>query len=111
MPGIARNHAGRDAFMSQSTKTKRQFGPAFIDIDEWRERPRLHRYVHGGFEGTHTRFSFYFPPKELYRGRFFQFLEGGSGGHEMMLTTMKWPFNVAFEDLGGYLVESNQGHF
>ena len=33
-------------------------GAAYIDIDEWRDAPRPHRYVHGGFEGTHTRFPF-----------------------------------------------------
>lgn len=33
-----------------------------------------HRYVHGGFRGTDTRFSFYLPPKQQYRGRFFQHL-------------------------------------
>ena len=86
-------------------------GGAVVDVDEWRDTPRPHRYVHGGFDDTHTRFSFYFPPPELYRGRFFQYLEGGSGGHEQLLPTQPWTFRLAFEDLGGYLVESNQGHF
>ena len=39
-------------------------GTPFIDVDEWRDAPRRHRYVHGGFKDTHTRFSFYLPPKE-----------------------------------------------
>ena len=39
------------------------FGPAFIDIDEWRDLPVPHRYVHGGFKGTDTRLSLSFPPK------------------------------------------------
>jgi len=86
-------------------------GEAFIDIDEQREHPVAHRYVHGGFEGTHTLFSLYFPPAAMYRGRFFQFLEGGSGGHDNLITVQKWLFRLAFEDLGGYLVESNQGHY
>ena len=89
----------------------------FIDVDEWRDAPRRHRYVHGGFTGTHTLFSFYFPPAELYRGRFFQFLEGGAGGHEVLLAAggavgeSFWAFDFAFEEYGGYLAESNQGHF
>ncbi|MGE3834467.1 MAG: PKD domain-containing protein [Acidimicrobiia bacterium] len=92
------------------------FDAAFVDVDEWREEPRRHRYVHGGFEGTHTRFSFYFPPAEHYRGRFFQYLEGGAGGHESLLATSAyeaydWIFDLAYDQLGGYLVESNQGHF
>jgi hypothetical protein len=85
-------------------------GEAFVDIDEQREHPVPHRYVHGGFEGTHTLFSRYFPPPEKYRGRFFQYLEGGSGGHENLITVQKWLFRLGFDDLGGYLVESNQGH-
>ena len=35
-------------------------------------RTRSARYVHGGFAGTDTRFSIYFPPPEQYQGRFFQ---------------------------------------
>ena len=48
------------------------FGRAFVDVDEWRDGPVRHRYVHGGFEGTDLRFSLYFPPAERYEGRFFQ---------------------------------------
>ena len=50
------------------------FNTPFIDVDEWRDKPVKHRYVHGGFRGTETRFSFYFPLKEQYQGRFFHFL-------------------------------------
>src|SRR3954451_3510275 len=90
------------------------FGPAFIDIDEWRDAPVRHRYVHGGFEGTDTRFSFYFPPAERYEGRFLHTLEGGNGGHE---NTVAQPFGDSFAGIefafsrGAYMVESNQGHF
>ena len=44
-----------------------QFDTPFIDVDEWRDEPVRHRYVHGGFEGTDTRFSFYFPPASATR--------------------------------------------
>jgi hypothetical protein len=94
-----------------------EFGAPFIDVDEWRDTPRRHRYVHGGFEDTHTRFSFYFPPVEEYSGRMVQFLEGGAGGHETLISIgydgngMAWLFDLAFDELGSYLVESNQGHF
>ena len=93
------------------------FGPPFVDIDEHRTEPFPHRYVHGGFKDTDTRFSFYFPPKEQYGGRFFQMLEGGSGGNEHTLST---PMNsiglghpvleMAFKEAGAYVIESNQGH-
>ena len=39
------------------------FKKPYIDVDEWRNTPVRYRYVHGGFEGTQTRFSFYFPPE------------------------------------------------
>src|SRR4051794_35676506 len=92
------------------------FGPPYIDVDEQRDEPRPHRYVHGGFTDTDTRFSFYFPPQEQYGGRFFQFLEGGHGGSENALTQRlrgrdpAGSFDLAFTDLAGYLIESNQGH-
>jgi hypothetical protein len=88
------------------------FGPAYVDVDEWRDEPVRHRYVHGGFEGTDTRFSFYFPPAEQWQGRLLQPLEGGNGGHE---NTAQAPMGstagIAFAAATGcYLVESNQGH-
>lgn len=48
------------------------FAQPYIDVDEWRTAPVRHRYVHGGFKGTETRFSFYLPEKQQYQGRFFQ---------------------------------------
>jgi hypothetical protein len=90
------------------------FGAPYIDQDEERERPSPHRFVHGGFQGTDTRFAFYFPPAESYRGRMFQPLEGGHGGNEVtfgggMLGEMFQRIRLS-EVLGGYMVESNQGH-
>ena len=85
----------------------------WIDIDEWRTEPEPHRYVHGGFEGTDTRFSFYLPPRERYAGRFLTFVEGGQGGHETRAAAMAGdglgtiPFAIA---CGAFLVESNGGH-
>ena len=51
----------------------------YIDVDEWRDEPTRHRFVHGGFENDETRFSIYFPPPETYAGRFFQPLSAVSG--------------------------------
>src|SRR5262249_50333794 len=50
------------------------FAQAYVDVDEWRDAPVRHRYVHGGFKGTDTRFSLYLPPKEQNQGRFFQYI-------------------------------------
>ena len=44
--------------------------------------PVRHRYVHGGFEGTETQFSLYFPPDDEYAGRFLHNIEGGGGGSD-----------------------------
>ncbi len=82
------------------------FGPPEFDIDEQRGDPTPHRYVHGSFAGTDTRFSMYFVPASQYEGRFLHWLEGGPGGHEHE-AAMLVPFGAS---CGAYLVESNQGH-
>ena len=86
------------------------FGAPFVDVDEARDEPVPHRYVHGGFDGTATRFSICFP--ERYERRFFHYLQGGFGGSEHLATAGMTEFaGVAFAaSRGGYLVESNQGH-
>ena len=48
------------------------FTKPYHDVDEWRDGPVPHRYVHGGFEGTKARFSLYFPPPDRWEGRFVQ---------------------------------------
>ena len=36
-----------------------QFANPYIDVDEWRNEPVRHHYIHGGFEGTLTKFCFH----------------------------------------------------
>lgn len=82
----------------------------FIDVDEWRDTPMRHRYVHGGFKDTELRFSFYFPEKDQYEGRFFQPLQAVSGNENMAPMALYQASGVGFAiNSGGYLVESNQG--
>jgi hypothetical protein len=86
------------------------FNKPFIDIDEWRDVPVRHRYIHGGFKGTETRFSFHFPPKKKYQARFFQYItpfpdnenlsQGASGEED------KIGFSIAS---GAYFIETNGG--
>jgi len=94
--------------------TDKYFGKPYIDRDEWRDRPVRHRNVHGGFEGTATRFTFYFPLKEHYKGRMFQPLEGAHAGHEDAfggaMGEMLGGLEMMGHRLGGYMVESNSGH-
>jgi len=49
------------------------FAQPYVDLDEVRG-PDGRRYVHGGFTGTDTRFSFHFPSAAGYRQRFFQYI-------------------------------------
>jgi hypothetical protein len=86
------------------------FKTPFIDADEWRDKPVKHRYVHGGFTGTGTRFSFYFPVQEDYKGHFFQYItpfpdnenlsQGASGEDD------KISFCISH---GAYFIETNGG--
>jgi hypothetical protein len=90
------------------------FGAPYIDVDEQRDDPTPHRYVHGGFAGTDTRFSFYLPePVTRYAGRLYQPLEGANAGHETVqngpLGRERGSIEMTFR-LGGYMVESNMGH-
>jgi hypothetical protein len=86
------------------------FKEPYVDVDQWRDAPVRHTYVHGGFKGTDARFSIYFPPKVQYRGRFFQYVtptpidesEGTTGSG----TGDQLGFSVAS---GAYLVVTNEG--
>jgi len=86
------------------------FGHPYVDLDEQRDLPVPHRYLHGGFETTATRFSFYFPLE--YKGRFFHYLEGGFGGSENASGAGRDSFGglTYAASRGGFFVESNQGH-
>ncbi len=87
------------------------FAQPYIDKDEWRDAPVRHRYVHGGFKGTDTRFSFYFPAKTQYRGRFFQHVTPVPGSENTAQAEAaggqnKIGFAIAS---GAYFVETNEG--
>jgi hypothetical protein len=89
------------------------FGAPYIDADEWRDKPRRHRYIHGGFEKTETLFAFYFPTDEEYQGRFIHMLQGGTGGseHTAYQSVLGETDMIDFAaQCGAFYVESNQGH-
>ena len=104
---------GADAGASVTMSADQQdpmFAQPYVDIDEWRDAPVRHRYVHGGFKGTDTRFSLYFPPAAQYQGRFFQYItpvpdsenlsQNGKGEED------KIGFSIAS---GAYFIETNGG--
>lgn len=95
------------------TMDEAYFARPYTDVDEWRDEPVRHRFVSGGFEGTETRFSYYFPPAEQYGSRMIHHIEGGGGGS----AEAHWsPSDPLASDLanalaaGAYFVVSNQGH-
>jgi hypothetical protein len=84
------------------------FKEPFIDIDEWREMPVRHRYVHGGFKGTDMRFSFYMPDKAQYQGRFFQYVTPVPDNEN--LAQIAGDDKIGFSiSSGAYFIETNGG--
>jgi hypothetical protein len=90
-----------------------RYNQPYIEVNELRSAPVPHRYVHGGFKGTDARFSFYFPPKDRYEGRFFH------NTYPMATTSDIGPFPIAFDVAignlgftiasGAYYVQTNLG--
>jgi hypothetical protein len=87
------------------------FAEPFIDVDEWRDAPVRHRYVHGGFKGTETRFSIYLPPKAQYRGRFFQHVTPVPDSENLAQKAVPREYDrIAFSIASGaYFLETNGG--
>ena len=90
----------------------------FVDVEEMRSRVLLdgmelaYRYVHGGFTGTNVKFSFCFPRRDAYKGRFFQYLSPFPGPDEELASLNKCGADdmIGFSLLNGaYFVESNMG--
>lgn len=86
------------------------FSKPYIDLDQWRDAPVQHRYVHGGFEGTSTRFSFYFPAKEQYQGRFFQYITPFPDNENLSQGAKGEEDKIGFSiSSGAYFIETNGG--
>lgn len=100
-----------DATPAEAPAVDPLFAEPYIDIDEWRDAPVRHRYVHGGFRGTDTRFSFYLPPRGQYRGRFFQHITPVPDNENLAQKVPAGRFNkIGFSIASGaYFVETNGG--
>jgi hypothetical protein len=86
------------------------FKVPYVDVDEWRDKPVRHRYIHGGFKGTETRFSFYFPPKEKYRGHFFQYFTPFPDNENLAQNAKGEDDMISFSgNSGAYFIETNGG--
>lgn len=99
-------------------KKDKDYQNPFHDKEEWRERilpdgkkiPFL--YIHGGFEGTDVKFTFCYPEKKAYKGRFFQHLSPFPGPNEEDASLDKTGEDdrIAFAAAhGAYFVECNMG--
>lgn len=91
---------------------------AYIDIDEIRVRRHkdgeetAYRYIHGGFQKKAVKFSFCFPEKDQFKGRFFQYLSPFPGPDEELASLEKNGADdiILFSLINGaYFVESNMG--
>jgi hypothetical protein len=86
------------------------FARPYVDVDEWRDVPVRHRYVHGGFTGTDTRFSAYFPPADRYEGRFFQHITPVPDSEHLAQAATGEQDRISFAiSSGGYFLETNGG--
>ena len=92
-------------------KTDPQFQKPYIDVEEIRQDTVRYLYVHGGFEDTNTRFSFFFPTsKEAYKGRFFHFLAPMQGHEDASIGRTGIEDKIKFSvDNGAYFIETNMG--
>jgi hypothetical protein len=86
------------------------FDQPYLDVDEWRDVPVRHRYVHGGFAGTETRFSIYMPPAERYEGRFFQHITPVPDSEHLAQHATGEEDKIGFSIASGaYFLETNGG--
>ena len=102
-----------DAVMVTADSVDPRYSDPYIEVNELRQEPVPHRYVHGGFSGTDARFSFYFPLEDQYQGRFFH------NSYPLALTSDIAPFPIQFDvavgnlgftiDSGAYYVQTNNG--
>jgi hypothetical protein len=107
--------AAEPSAASASAKADPLLNQPYIDLDEWRDKPVRHRFVHGGFKGTEARFAFYFPPKEQYQGRFFQHVTPAPAGetldaHNTVVGSGELQQHMLFSlASGAYFVLTNEG--
>ncbi len=95
---------------SANPAADKMFAEPYVDIDEWRDTPVRHRYVHGGFKNTDMRFSFYLPPKKQFQSRFFQYVTPVPDNENLSQTVQAGDNNIGFAAASGaYFIETNGG--
>ncbi len=99
---------GRAPMTPAQVQADALFEEPFVDVDEWRDAPVRHRYVHGGFKGTDLKFSFYLPEKPQFHGRFFQYVTPVPDSENLAQVAGDDKIGFAISS-GGYFVETNGG--
>ena len=85
------------------------FKNPYIDIDKMLSVPVKCHYIHGGFADG-TRFSFYFPEKKKYTGRFFQYITPFPDSETTAQAYSQADSPIGFSiSHGAYFVETNEG--
>jgi hypothetical protein len=92
------------------TSVDTAFTRPYIDIDEWRNTPIRHHYIHGGFRNNGTKFSFYFPEKQNYKGHFFQYITPFPDNENICQAQRGAEDKISFAvSHGAYFIETNEG--
>lgn len=102
---------GQEKQSQKFTGIDSMFSNSYIDVEEWRTKPVKHLYVHGGFKGTDTKFSFYYPEKTKYEGRFYQYITPVPDSENLSQNSEPGEADkIAFAlTHGAYFVETNGG--
>lgn len=84
-----------------------RFNKPYIDIREQRDE---YLYIHGGFEETDVLFSFFYPAKEIYEGRFYQYMAPNAGSEDAAIGRIGINDKIgnAFSN-GAYFIDTNMG--
>jgi len=91
-------------------KSDLAFQRPYTDKEEHRSDPLPYLYIHGGFEGTHVKFTLCFPEKEKYQGRFFHIVAPVQGNEDATLRQSGEENHMGFAiSHGAYFIESNMG--
>ncbi len=96
---------------TEAPETAPMFSDPYVDVDEWPDAPVRHRYLHGGFRHTNTRFSISLPPESSYEGRFFQQVTPVPDSEHLAQDQAPGEqdkIGFALES-GGYVLETNGG--
>lgn len=94
-----------------------RYSQPYIDEEGWRDGSFRYYYVHGGwkateYQGIHVKFSFYFPEREHYEGRFLQYFSPAPEDERESEKCKGEDDRILFAlTHGAYFVMSNQGGF